>query len=122
MYQVPKLDDYSPALLDKAFDELRAAFDAEARGPFDEADWKAFRDRWLGRKSGILTQVNEQWLKAAPPEAKREVGRRLNELRGAIETGVESARGASAAQAGAAAKGDIDIRSEERRVGKECRL
>jgi phenylalanyl-tRNA synthetase alpha chain len=84
MYQVSKLDDYSAASLEKGFAELRAAFDSEAQGPFDEAAWKAFRDRWLGRKSGILTQVNDQWLKAAPAEAKREVGRQLNELKDEI--------------------------------------
>jgi phenylalanyl-tRNA synthetase alpha chain len=91
MYTVPQLDDYSPASLEKAFDELRAAFDSEAQAPLD-AGWTVFRDRWLGRKSGILTQVNDQWLKAAPPEAKREVGRRLNELKRIIEDGVEERR------------------------------
>jgi phenylalanyl-tRNA synthetase alpha chain len=84
MYQVPKLDDYSAGSLEKAFAELRAAFDAEAQAPLDEAGWKAFRDRWLGRTNGILTHVNDQWLKAAPAEAKREVGRRLNEVKDAI--------------------------------------
>ena len=83
MYTVPKLDDYSAASLEKAFAELRAAFDSEAQAPLD-AGWKAFRDRWLGRTNGILTQVNDQWLKAAPAEAKREVGRRLNELKDEI--------------------------------------
>jgi len=92
MYQVPKLDDYSAGSLEKAFAELRAAFDAEAQAPLDEAGWKAFRDRWLGRKSGILTQVNEQWLKAAPAEAKREVGRRLNEIKDEISSRVNELR------------------------------
>jgi len=84
MYTVPKLDDYSQESLEKAFAELRAAFDSEAQAPLDEAGGKTFRDRWLGRKSGILTQVNEQWLKAAPAEAKREVGRRMNELKQSV--------------------------------------
>jgi len=88
MYTVPKLDDYSAASLEQAFAELRAAFDAEAQAPL-AAGWTAFRDRWLGRKSGILTQVNDQWLKAAPPEAKREVGRGLNELKNGIGRRVE---------------------------------
>jgi phenylalanyl-tRNA synthetase alpha chain len=83
MYSVPKLDDYSQGSLEKAFAELRAAFDSEAQAPLD-AGWKAFRDRWLGRKNGILTQVNDSWLQAAPAEAKREVGRRLNELKDEI--------------------------------------
>ncbi len=120
MYTVPQLEDYSQASLEKAFAELRAAFDSEARGPFDEAAWKAFRDRWLGRKSGILTQVNEQWLKAAPAEAKREVGRRLNELRAAIEAGVESARGDAAATAGASSdRVDVTLPGIRRPLGAE---
>jgi len=119
MYSVPKLDDYSPASLEKAFAEVRAAFDSEAQGPFDEAAWKAFRDRWLGRKSGILTQVNEQWLKAAPAEAKREVGLRLNELRAAIEAGVESARGGSPAAGASGEKLDTTLPGIRRALGAE---
>lgn len=91
MYTVPKLDNYSQGSLEKAFADLRSAFDSEAQAPLDEAGGKAFRDRWLGRKSGILTQVNDQWLKAAPAEAKREVGRRLNELKPHVESTVQKA-------------------------------
>ena len=81
MYSVPKLDDYSPDALDRAVAELCAALDAEGRDLHTESDWKAFRDRWLARKNGVLTQVNDTWLKAAPGAAKREVGRRVNELK-----------------------------------------
>jgi len=120
MYSVPKLGDYSQESLEKAFAELRAAFDAEAQAPLDEAGWKAFRDRWLGRKSGILTQINEQWLKAAPAEAKREVGRRLNDLRAAIEAGVESARGGASAAAGASGERvDVTLPGIRRPLGAE---
>ena len=47
----------------------------------NEADWKAFRDRWMARTNGILTQINDQWLKAAPKEAKRDAGQKVNELK-----------------------------------------
>ncbi len=47
-----------------------------------QPDWKAFRDRWIARKNGVLTQVNDLWLKKlAPKEAKREVGQRVNEAK-----------------------------------------
>ena len=46
----------------------------EAKAVKNEAEWKAFRDRWMARKNGVLTQINDLWLKAAPKEAKREVG------------------------------------------------
>jgi phenylalanyl-tRNA synthetase alpha chain len=35
----------------------------------------------MARKNGVLTEINEIWLKAAPKEDKREVGQRVNELR-----------------------------------------
>src|SRR5581483_8426967 len=105
MYGVSKLDDYSPAALDKSAADLRSALEAEAAAVRGEAEWKEFRDRWLGRKSGILTQVNELWLKASPAEAKREVGRRVNELKTAVEQVVEAARERIA---GAAAAGHLE--------------
>ena len=39
-----------------------------------DADLKVFRDHWMARKNGILTQINDLWLKGAPKEAKREAG------------------------------------------------
>jgi phenylalanyl-tRNA synthetase alpha chain len=59
---------------------------------------KAFRDRWLARKNGILTQINELWLKGAPKEAKREAGSRVNELKTRIPEIVEGAREAKASR------------------------
>src|SRR5271157_3499452 len=92
MYTVPKLEDYSPEALDKAVAELLAALESEAAALLAESEWKAFRDRWLARKNGLLTQVNDVWLKAAPNEAKREVGQRVNDLKSKVENLVEVAR------------------------------
>ncbi len=91
-YSVTELVDFSPAALDKAVAELTAALEAEARAVSDEASWKTFRDRWMARKNGILTQINDLWLKAAPGPQKRGVGRRVNELKVQVEQAVESAR------------------------------
>src|SRR5271157_933510 len=89
-YTVPKLTDYSAAEIEKAATELLSALKAEADKAWSsEAEWKAFRDRWLARKSGILTLVNDLWLKPAPKDAKREVGRRVNEIRVEVEHAVE---------------------------------
>ena len=89
MYTVPKLEDYSPEALDRAVAELLAALEAETGELHSESDWKTFRDRWLARKNGVLTQVNDTWLKAAPGAAKREVGRRVNELKARAEAIIE---------------------------------
>ena len=71
-YTVPKLTDYSAAALERAADESVDACTAESREVRNESDLKRFRDRWLARKNGILTQINDLWLKGAPKEAKRE--------------------------------------------------
>jgi phenylalanyl-tRNA synthetase alpha chain len=91
MYTVPRLEDYSAAALDRAVAALFAAFDAESAALNSESDWKEFRDRWMARKNGILTQVNDTWLKAAPKEAKRDVGQRVNELKVRAEAAIEAA-------------------------------
>jgi phenylalanyl-tRNA synthetase alpha chain len=90
-YTVPKLKSFTPAALDKAVEKVLAALKEEATGVKSETDWKTFRDRWMARKNGVLTEINELWLKAAPKEAKREVGQRVNELRALVEEEVAKA-------------------------------
>jgi phenylalanyl-tRNA synthetase alpha chain len=64
----------------------------ELKNVTDEAAWKQFRDRWVSRNNGLLTQVNDLWLKAAPKDAKREVGQRVNDLKKQVEAKVETVR------------------------------
>ena len=89
-YAVPKLTDFSTAALDKAAKDLLATLDTESAGVKSEADRKTFRDRWMARKDGILTQVNDLWLKAAPKESKRDVGQLVNQLKLGVTQVVES--------------------------------
>ena len=91
-YTVPKLTDFTPSALDSAVRELLSALDQESAAVGSENDWKAFRDRWMARKTGILTQINDLWLKAAPGPNKRDVGQRVNELRKTVEGMVEVAQ------------------------------
>jgi phenylalanyl-tRNA synthetase alpha chain len=90
-YTVPKLTHYSPASLDAASRDLLSALESESAEVRDDESWKAFRDRWMARKNGILTQLNELWLKPAPKDAKRDVGQRVNELKLKVENAVETA-------------------------------
>jgi len=90
-YTVPKLTDFSASALDGAVDGLLSALEQESAAVASESDWKAFRDRWMGRKNGILAQLNELWLKGSPGANKREVGQRVNELKTKIEQAVEAA-------------------------------
>jgi phenylalanyl-tRNA synthetase alpha chain len=90
MYTVPKLEDYSLQALDRAVNDLVSALNAETAALKNESDWKEFRDRWMARKNGVVTQVNDTWLKAAPKEAKRDVGQRVNLVREVVTRIVES--------------------------------
>ena len=91
-YTVSKLTDYSPAALEKAAAACVRACADEAAAVRNDAELKAFRDRWLARKNGMLTQINGLWLKGAPKDAKREAGIRVNELKTRIPELVEGAK------------------------------
>lgn len=117
-YTVPKLKDFSPAALDKAVEKLLAALEKESAAVKSESERKNFRDRWLARKDGILTQINELWLKAAPKEAKREVGQRVNKLKTEVEQKVEAALAKTPA-ASAASDVDIALPGIRRPIGAE---
>ena len=117
-YTVPKLDDYSPEALDRAIAGLRSALEQEVAGVKSEADHEALRIRWRARTNGILTQINDSWLKAAPKEAKRDVGQRVNELKTWVEERVESAK-PGAASASVTDKLDITLPGIRRPLGAE---
>jgi phenylalanyl-tRNA synthetase alpha chain len=110
--------DFSPAALDKAASDLLAALDQESGSLGNEADRKAFRDRWLARKDGVLTQINDLWLKAAPKDAKREVGQRVNTLKKEVEQKVEATLKQPAAATSDSAL-DISLPGIRRPIGAE---
>ncbi|MFZ3213146.1 MAG: phenylalanine--tRNA ligase subunit alpha [Terriglobales bacterium] len=85
MHTIRKLADYSLEALNKAFGDLAVELHDDYVKVRDETDWKDFRDRWMSRKHGVLTQVRENWLKQAPPEAKKEIGLRFNNLLGQVQ-------------------------------------
>src|ERR1700688_3373035 len=85
------------------FAALRAAFDSAAAGIADESAWKVLRDAWVGRKSGVLTRITDNWLKTASPTLRPAVGRFLNELRGHVEQRLEALRAAASSAAETAA-------------------
>ncbi|HEX9111209.1 MAG TPA: phenylalanine--tRNA ligase subunit alpha [Terriglobales bacterium] len=91
-YAVPKPTDFSASALDSAVRELLSALEQESAAVASESEWKVYRDRWMARKNGVLTQLNDLWLKAAPKDAKRDVGQRVNELKAKITDAVENRR------------------------------
>jgi phenylalanyl-tRNA synthetase alpha chain len=72
------------------FAEVRAAMEKERQelvsaGAPDEKErdrlCKALRDRWLARRNGLVSLIDENWLKKAAKELKPAVGRNFNALR-----------------------------------------
>ena len=123
MYTVSKLTDYSASALLKAFTEAKAAFQQELREATLTDNWKVFRDRWMARKNGLLTQINDLWLKAAPKEAKPEVGQLVNQLKQfveqAISEGQEFARGGASGLSVALERVDVTLPGVRRSLGAE---
>jgi len=89
---LPSLGDATPEEVAARFAEMRARFDLDAASARDENAWKSLRDSWLGRKSGVITQITETWLKRARPELKRAIGQALNEIKAHVEAALESRR------------------------------
>jgi phenylalanyl-tRNA synthetase alpha chain len=108
-------------LLRQKFAEVRSQFDRQVAAPQDDVWWKMQRDAWLGRKSGVITRIVENWLKPAAPELKPAVGQALNELRSHVDTKLEQLRSgieAAAEQAAlASARIDLSLPGIERSLG-----
>jgi phenylalanyl-tRNA synthetase alpha chain len=82
--EIPELHDYSPPSLDTFFSVILEQFDRDAAAADTPDAVEQLRIRWIGRKQGLLTRIGEV-LKDAPPDARREVGKRFNALKSAIE-------------------------------------
>lgn len=76
--------------VESLFAEVRAAMESERQNLIGQGARTAterdklaknLRDRWLARKNGLLSQIDEHWLKQASKEVKPAVGKQFNELR-----------------------------------------
>ncbi len=75
--------------LSTSVSELRAEFDTALAAVTSAADLQAVRDRFLGRKQGLVTALYAE-IGKAPADQKREIGRLANELKQAVEAGLEA--------------------------------
>ena len=80
-------------------------------GTPDESTWRLMRDAWLGRKSGVLSLITDNWLKPAPAPLKPVIGQQLNELRAHVEAVLAErlAAAQTAAEKAAAARQQMDL-------------
>jgi len=95
------------------FAAVRRRFDEEVarRANDDAANIAVMRNAWIGRNAGAITHITDNWLKPASPEAKRIVGKALNELKAHVEHTLEElrARAEAAAESGDATRGGVDL-------------
>jgi phenylalanyl-tRNA synthetase alpha chain len=80
----------TPEAIGELFAEVCSAADQEeqvflGRAGGEESDVvhdaEALRNRWLARKNGLVSLIDENWLKPAPKDLKPVVGRLFNEFR-----------------------------------------
>ena len=118
---LPELKDYSPASLDSYFGGILALFEKEAAAAGTPDELEQLRIRWIGRKQGLLVGISED-VKKAPADQRREVGKRFNALKSAIEPRCDpeqaQARTPSAAES-AAESIDITLPGTRRALGAE---
>jgi phenylalanyl-tRNA synthetase alpha chain len=88
-----ELGVHSPEQITLLFETLRRRFDTELsdmnRVVRSRNGAEALHLNWLGRKSGVLSQITDYWLKPAPLELKRAVGQELNKLKAHVEATLE---------------------------------
>ncbi|MGI9104566.1 MAG: phenylalanine--tRNA ligase subunit alpha [Terriglobales bacterium] len=109
---IDKLENYAPETLDAKFAQLFALLESDAGAAArNSGELQRVRETWLGRKSGIITQVGDLWLKPAPKEHKKDIGRRLNELKSKVEAAIDEASTAhSSALSGTKLRADaVDV-------------
>jgi phenylalanyl-tRNA synthetase alpha chain len=101
-----------PMAIEELFASEKTRFDKQlsAKAP-DDTNYNLMKNAWLGRKSGVLTLISENWLKSSPPSLKPTVGQELNKLKRHIESALETFRATAEKSSGeaAAAKDRIDL-------------
>lgn len=108
-----KISQKLPALLEagESLDglciEICSLFDQERKKLSSAEEVKSLRDRWLGRKNGLLAAANDNWLKVAPQKLKPQAGRLLNETRKRLEAALEDAT--KALQTSGKSKAGVDV-------------
>lgn len=106
------MGDTTPEKVMARFAEVRQSFDRQSVTHSAEPEsWRLAVVYWTGRKSGVLSQITDNWLKPASPELKRVVGQELNKLKKHVEAKLEEKRKEieAAAEQGAAARDQIDL-------------
>jgi phenylalanyl-tRNA synthetase alpha chain len=100
-----------PGQVAPLFAQLLGQAKAELEGADSAEAFEKFRVRWLGRRSGVLTLVGDNWLKPASKELKPAVGQELNKFKAQLDERMETRRAAieSGAEETAGGKDRVDL-------------
>ena len=90
--EIPHLLNYEEPALNAAFAALHGEVTTRSETLSTTEEREAFRLDWLGRKQGRLKLIGDAWLKAAPPEARKPLGLRFNQLKEAVDAALEVKR------------------------------
>ena len=102
---------------DSLYGELTSSFEAEKAAVSDAEQFTQLRNRWLGRKNGLLAAANDAWLKGAPRELKPQVGKLQNLTKKAIEKSLTEAQKAAEAAGRKLEALDVTLPGPERKLG-----
>lgn len=112
-----KLGASSEPAVDELFRELSAHASEEAQYIRDADALEAFRIRWLGRKNSVSSRVRENWLKPAPPDAKRWIGKSFQPFLQKLEEDLISWKDSVQATASTGSKIDLSLPGVTRELG-----
>ncbi len=111
-----QLSVQSPEGVVRLFADCNTEFDAVVQRATGDPkmgaeQWEVMRYAWVGRKSGILSLIADNWLKTSPPELKRIVGQEFQKLKAHVEATLEGKRKEieAAAEHAAAARDQVDL-------------
>ncbi len=101
-------------------DQVRSLFSGELESVASTLALTALRDKYLGRKSGLITQLMKS-MQTASPADRKELGQALNELKGLVERSIEAKSESLAAEALdqrlSAERADITLPGNRRNLG-----
>lgn len=114
-----KLGVSSEQNVDALFAELTSRMEMEAKSVSNAEAAEEFRVRWLGRKNSVSVRLRENWLKPAPPDAKKWIGKSLNAFLARIDEQLNQRKVSTEQQAGSSSQIDLSLPGVTRLIGTE---
>ena len=114
-----KLGVFSEESVDALFAELTSRMESEGKTVSTAETAEEFRVRWLGRKNSVSVRLRENWLKPAPPDAKKWIGKALNAFLTRIDEQLNQRKVSTEQQAGPSSQIDLSLPGVRRVIGTE---